>query len=869
MDCPSCGAFNSQLSEICSKCGAGLDAAIAKARRRTKKKDGPPREAPSVAIPSTFVTPRRTTLLFIVTAFSAIETLLSSVAEVTLSDRLTKAGFGTLHTSLFGPLAPFSLVRTLMSFAVIVISLGWISGAWRDLRAMFPTRKLKYSAISAVLWYFVPLINFVHVFLVYFRLREATEAEGLPAVPARAEQPVTDYRVAPDTVDVRDRFPAVNLRAWLISWGIAGFALLAGVVAESYVLLSVVPIAVLFYYLYWTRMILAFEARLVELRRRIIYSVSQQIEPVATHPHRLWWSSLAALAAASIHAVGIAIFAHAGPADTTQWHDSALVLVVFLLAIAATLKAPLRVRTAVALSGVVALGGSWGRVVYSLNARIADSMVGAAEAKRVFDVAILDLNNGADDARVSAEALDEIGRKAVAELERIGRAHPNDSAAEYRCVVERIRRIDVAIHESMALWSHLPEGRFEARRKADPSTLREHALYFERAVAASEGETTSRGSESTERDLACLRSSGLPPARVEVYRKSWQTDSSGPVDPRESAGRAYAAAVVARDHALEAIGPYEVKNARIVFATPPPSSWEANEVAMMAAKRVWMASTPESRQKYQVIRESRDLDIATYVSKFPGLPPVETSIPAPPGMSWTQYNGPLGKMRALVTTTPKRAGQQSALLWAPNYWVGNDLAMASALAREGWIVMLPMLRGMSDNPGRIDLNLGEIDDLRAAWVALKARPDVDSRRLLITGDNLGATRAVMLAETTGGHRGVMARGPLLAQDWVTSLTTELDRTALEKRSPLRYLQGISTPVFLFHGIDSVLLGDLAVDLQPAGSRFVHSIGCTSDACSDERWVSLIRSKLDEPGELAFRKEAPDNILHLVRVAPAE
>ncbi len=71
-------------------------------------------------------------------------------------------------------------------------------------------------------------------------------------------------------------------------------------------------------------------------------------------------------------------------------------------------------------------------------------------------------------------------------------------------------------------------------------------------------------------------------------------------------------------------------------------------------------------------------------------------------------------------------------------------ALAVALSRAGWSVLLFDYRGYGGNAGEPN-EAGLVADARAAVAYLEARPDVDRRRIAYFGESLGAAVATALA----------------------------------------------------------------------------------------------------------------------------
>ena len=135
--------------------------------------------------------------------------------------------------------------------------------------------------------------------------------------------------------------------------------------------------------------------------------------------------------------------------------------------------------------------------------------------------------------------------------------------------------------------------------------------------------------------------------------------------------------------------------------------------------------------------------------------------------------------------------------------IGHHLGFAMWLAEAGYNVMMYDYRGFGKSAGTVDRR-GMIDDVKAAFVAVSKRADVDSTRLISFGHSMGGAKSVTaLAETAvPGLRAIildatfssyqaMARvvGGQLGGDLVT-----------DELSPLGYIEKLpAVPLLVIHG----------------------------------------------------------------------
>jgi acetyl esterase/lipase len=174
-----------------------------------------------------------------------------------------------------------------------------------------------------------------------------------------------------------------------------------------------------------------------------------------------------------------------------------------------------------------------------------------------------------------------------------------------------------------------------------------------------------------------------------------------------------------------------------------------------------------------------------------------------------------GKLAAWVTPDPKDGVTHPAIVWITggdsssldDFWTdrGPDRdESASAFRKAGVVMMFPTLRGGNKNPGRRQYFYGEVDDVIAAAAHLSSLPYVD--RVYLGGHSTGGTLALLVAESTNRFQAVFVfgavsdigvyPGSLLPFDLATA-----DARERKLRSPIHWLEQISTPTYLIEGRD--------------------------------------------------------------------
>ena len=122
-------------------------------------------------------------------------------------------------------------------------------------------------------------------------------------------------------------------------------------------------------------------------------------------------------------------------------------------------------------------------------------------------------------------------------------------------------------------------------------------------------------------------------------------------------------------------------------------------------------------------------------------------------------------------------------------------------------MMFPTLRGGNTDAGGKEFFFGEVDDVLAAAEHLAELPYVDAQYIYLGGHSTGGTLALLTAEASTRFKAVFAFGAVSRIDrYPASLVPDFDpadscaRTRL--RSPIHWLDGITTPTWLIEGTEA-------------------------------------------------------------------
>lgn len=222
-----------------------------------------------------------------------------------------------------------------------------------------------------------------------------------------------------------------------------------------------------------------------------------------------------------------------------------------------------------------------------------------------------------------------------------------------------------------------------------------------------------------------------------------------------------------------------------------------------------------------------------------GLP--NEPIPAPPPelFQLIPFDSEVGALEALLSPDPKDGKKHPAIIWITGgdcnsidagVWnkvdptVDQTTLAAESFRRAGLVIMFPTLRGGNDNPGQREGLFGEVNDVLSATEFLSKQPYVDPNRIYLAGHSTGGTLALLVAASSDRYRGIFAFGPA---DVPTDHSREFlpfptsNRQEIDLRSPIRWLQSIRNPTFVFEGVYFGNISALTAMKQASTNNQLH------------------------------------------------
>jgi hypothetical protein len=192
-------------------------------------------------------------------------------------------------------------------------------------------------------------------------------------------------------------------------------------------------------------------------------------------------------------------------------------------------------------------------------------------------------------------------------------------------------------------------------------------------------------------------------------------------------------------------------------------------------------------------------------------------LPEPPPDLFVRsdYRNPQNRMlAAYVTPDPGDGQKHPAIVWLTggdsnsldDFWTEGPLTndqSASAYRKAGLVMMFPTLRGGNTDTGAKEFFFGEVDDVQAAAEHLSRLPYVDAEHIYLGGHSTGGTLALLTAEASTRFKAVFAFGAVSRIDrYPPSLIPNFGALEMREsrlRSPIEWLDGITTPTWLIEG----------------------------------------------------------------------
>jgi acetyl esterase/lipase len=219
----------------------------------------------------------------------------------------------------------------------------------------------------------------------------------------------------------------------------------------------------------------------------------------------------------------------------------------------------------------------------------------------------------------------------------------------------------------------------------------------------------------------------------------------------------------------------------------------------------------------------------------------------PIGAKEITYNSGNLSLKAWLSDKPADDEKHPAVVYAHGGFAlgGSDWADAQEFINQGFVLMMPALRGENGNPGNFEFFYGEIDDLIAAADYLTNVSYVDRDRIFLCGHSVGGTLSMLTSMMPSNYRAHASYGGSPDQESFFKygqFTIPFDSKnprEIELRSPIEYPDSILKPLFIYVGDQDLAYLDLSKYL--AGYAKVIGKPCEINVVEGDHFTSVSES----------------------------
>ena len=169
-------------------------------------------------------------------------------------------------------------------------------------------------------------------------------------------------------------------------------------------------------------------------------------------------------------------------------------------------------------------------------------------------------------------------------------------------------------------------------------------------------------------------------------------------------------------------------------------------VVLVASCRSSPSDRPAPEVGYVDIRKEF---VTELVHQGPSPQPFEPIV-GTEGLKVVEYQSAAGRLKGYLalpaTDTLRTSDGYPVLLYLHGGFAlgAGDVADCSPFLRRGFAVLAPAFRGENGNPGSFELWFGELDDAVAALRSVAKLPELDERRVFVSGHSSGGALAALM-----------------------------------------------------------------------------------------------------------------------------
>ena len=850
MDCPKCNAFNSQLDTSCRKCGHSF----AKKKKRTPSEESDEtrkgsvvsaaantqnsskttrdastngaKNAESKVVATNWQTPLRTKTMMWLSGVIAAVDLTTLLIHLPIHDQNEVPGAQLIVSALReSPL--FVVSDSILSVVWFCFLIWWMSGVKTDLQKVFPQRHDLYFRRSIVRGFFIPFWNMIHIYKLMAFLYKESDPDSLPAVEVSVVNAAASYREpAAEVVQEQLTVSSIVLPVW-ITFSVLGVLLRLPNTAGSAEQMTfhrtigywalqqavIATVTVLFAYL-----LTIICLRVTELTRRFESLAGKKVGPAAL--------DIKPIADIFVTSALIGVGIYAGACAFAMRSESSLALggfpvvpAVWLIALFVDRIMPRLAKGQFALhvklAFVMGLACCFSLILRVHLGHVGEKSVNAQQLQAKLSQLESQLDSNAfygDD-----DDLDESDTQflnTLAEMDHtldrikyLAQSYPNSFTKAIQCMGEfnlgrakaKLERLK-SIREIRDIAVSVPTD------KEAPTHAKNAYLAYQAALrnylSLHEGEAPGLDS--------CMKSASVAAKQREAILSSPRSNIS-PRVKAELDQEIYVAGVQVEAFQLlieHGEATKQVDN-RVVFADKQNTqAWQRN------ARILRDTLLKSLKAQYELNASKNSAAVVSVFEKSPPLaarttdvfgaaierhtklilPPQPYNFPAlPAGVQRSTYQSALGPTTVFSTIPRKGAAAGPAFFWIAGTITPNHLSIIAELGKEGISVYLPTVRGEGTNAGSRELFYGELNDILAAFAAMKKLSHVDPSQIVVLGTGSGSTLALLLAEQSQEMTATVAVDPSFDLTHLANHFSGVDPIDLKIRSPAPFFPFLKSP----------------------------------------------------------------------------
>ncbi len=266
-------------------------------------------------------------------------------------------------------------------------------------------------------------------------------------------------------------------------------------------------------------------------------------------------------------------------------------------------------------------------------------------------------------------------------------------------------------------------------------------------------------------------------------------------------------------------------------------------LALCACRSVGVPDEPGKEQDIMRFKNDRDDFKTNLLVKGPSPQSYDEETP-PEGVTEVTYQSGEYALKAWLSDDPSDGKRHPAVVYVHGGFAFglSDWEDVKAYLSAGFVLMTPMLRGENDNPGYFEGFYGEVDDVIAAGEFLKQQSYVDADRIYLSGHSSGGTISMLCSMLPSPYKAVATFGasPDQKEFWeawadIAPFDVE-DESETDIRSPLKYIDSIQKPLFVYVAREDVGYHILSEQLVETAAEYGKD--CEFISMKGDHWSAL-------------------------------